>query len=35
LPEARDTVPGLRTVSFGDVGECPPKFAGNSLRVVA
>jgi hypothetical protein len=29
-------VPGLRTVSFGDMGECPDKKTGFAdLRVVA
>ncbi len=35
LAEARDSVPGLRTVGFGDVGDCPPKEASSGLRVVA
>ena len=34
LVEARGQVPGLRTVGFGDVGECPPVPSGN-LRIVA
>jgi len=34
LATARDKVPGLRTVSFGDADECPPTGAAN-LRVVA
>ena len=34
LAETRKTIPGLRTVGFGDVGECPPAAAAN-LRVVA
>lgn len=33
LVEARQHVPGLRTVAFGDVQECPPP--GATLRVVA
>jgi len=32
LVEARGQVPGLRTVGFGDVGECPPQLA--QLRAV-
>jgi hypothetical protein len=36
LAEARGRVPGLRTVSFGDMGECPDKKTGFAdLRVVA
>lgn len=35
LVEARGKVPGLRTVSFGDVGECPPQSATSDLRIVA
>ena len=37
LVEARQFVPGLRTVSFGDVGDCPPDSAVSKpdLRVVA
>jgi hypothetical protein len=35
LVEARGKVPGLRTVSFGDGDECPPKTAFADLRVVA
>ena len=34
LAEAKQFVPGLRTVSFGDGDECP-KFAQADLRVVA
>ncbi|MEO7634799.1 MAG: hypothetical protein ABIS38_04010 [Sphingomicrobium sp.] len=34
LVEARASIPGLRTVSFGDNG-CPPKTAHADLRVVA
>ena len=34
--EAMGKVPGLRTVSFGDMGECPEqKTAFTELRVVA
>ena len=35
LAESRKTIPGLRTVSFGDQGECPPQQAQVDLRVVA
>jgi hypothetical protein len=36
LAEARDHVPGLRTVSFGDGTECPPRGGIQpDLRVVA
>lgn len=35
LREATQLVPGLRTVGFGDLGECPPKKAGLDLRIVA
>lgn len=36
LVEARQLVPGLRTVSFGDASECPPLPKGIAdLRVVA
>ena len=34
LAETRKSVPGLRTVAFGDENPCPPA-AGTSLRVVA
>lgn len=34
LVEARKTIPGLRTVAWGDQYECPPAGAAN-LRVVA
>ena len=34
LAETRKSIPGLRTVGFGDVGDCPPK-ASAGLRVVA
>ncbi len=34
LAESRKSIPGLRTVSFGD-NECPPKQAFADLRVVA
>jgi hypothetical protein len=36
LAETQKTIPGLRTVAFGDEGECPPtKVATTPLRVVA
>jgi len=35
LVETRKTIPGLRTVGFGDEGECPPKTATTHLHVVA
>ena len=35
LVETRKTIPGLRTVGFGDLGECPPQEASTHLRVVA
>ena len=35
LVEARDSIPGLRTVSWGDGQACPPKTATSPLRVVA
>jgi hypothetical protein len=35
LVEAKDKVPGLRTVGFGDGTDCPPKTAFGDLRVVA
>ena len=35
LVETRKTIPGLRTVGFGDVGECPPKASATELRIVA
>jgi hypothetical protein len=35
LAEAKGKVPGLRTVGFGDEGECPPPGAQVELRVVA
>lgn len=34
LREAKQFIPGLRTVSFGDE-ECPPKVAQADLRIVA
>ncbi|HEX8842590.1 MAG TPA: hypothetical protein VF757_09855 [Sphingomicrobium sp.] len=35
LAEAKQKVPGLRTVGWGDVDQCPPKTATAPLRVVA
>ena len=35
LAEAKQFVPGLRTVSFGEGDECPPKVASSDLRIVA
>ncbi|GAA4034543.1 hypothetical protein GCM10022281_13350 [Sphingomonas rosea] len=35
LVEAKQRVPGLRTVAFGDGVECPPPGALGPLRVVA
>lgn len=35
LAGAKDRVPGLRTVSFGEGDECPPKEGANPLRIVA
>lgn len=35
LVEVTNHVPGLRTVGFGDFGECPPAAARADLRVVA
>jgi hypothetical protein len=32
---AKGKVPGLRTVAFGDEGQCPPPSAQVDLRVVA
>lgn len=34
LAETRHSIPGLRTVGFGDLGDCPPTKAAD-LRVVA
>ena len=34
LAETKKTIPGLRTVSFGDEGDCP-KTAQADLRIVA
>lgn len=35
LVDAKQFVPGLRTVSWGDGQECPPQAGANHLRVVA
>ena len=35
LAAAKQLVPGLRTVAFGDVDDCPPAAAASPLRVVA
>ena len=35
LAETRKTIPGLRTVSWGDAEECPPSSGFGDLRVVA
>ena len=36
LVDAKQFIPGLRTVGFGDVSECPPPPKGSvDLRVVA
>lgn len=35
LVDAKQSVPGLRTVAFGDGDECPPQTARAGLRVVA
>ena len=35
LRDAKQLVPGLRTVSWGDGEECPPKVAKTDLRIVA
>jgi hypothetical protein len=35
LAETKKTIPGLRTVGFGDQGDCPQKIAHVDLRVVA
>jgi len=35
LVETRKTIPGLRTVGFGDLGDCPPPGGFGELRVVA
>ena len=35
LVETRKTIPGLRTVGFGDGTDCPPPGGYGDLRVVA
>lgn len=35
LAEAKQKVPGLRTVSWGDGDDCPPASARTDLRIVA
>ena len=35
LADAKTKVPGLRTVGFGDEGQCPPPSAQVDLRIVA
>jgi hypothetical protein len=35
LAEAKGRVPGLRTVGWGDDGDCPPATAVSALRAVA
>ena len=35
LKETTQLVPGLRTVGFGDMQECPPQAAKADLRIVA
>ena len=35
LVDAKQFVPGLRAVSFGEGHECPPKTATADLRIVA
>jgi hypothetical protein len=35
LVETRQTIPGLRTVAFGDGDECPKASASAELRIVA
>ena len=35
LRDAKQFVPGLRTVSWGDGTECPPAAAKTDLRIVA
>ena len=34
LVEAKEKVPGLRTVALGDDGDCPPKATAARLHVV-
>jgi len=35
LAQAKQKVPGLRTVSWGDGDDCPPASARTDLRIVA
>ena len=35
LVEAKAFVPGLRTVSYGDLGDCPETKGAGGLRIVA
>ena len=35
LAEAKQTIPGLRTVGFGDEGPCPKTAGSADLRIVA
>jgi hypothetical protein len=35
LAETKKTIPGLRTVGFGDEGDCPDKTGFADLRIVA
>jgi len=35
LAETKQTIPGLRTVAFGDADDCPPSSGFADLRVVA
>jgi hypothetical protein len=35
LADAKASVPGLRTVSWGDGEDCPPNTASADLRIVA
>lgn len=35
LVEAKQQIPGLRTVAWGDGDECPPAQGANPLRIVA
>lgn len=35
LVDAKQFIPGLRTVSWGDGEECPPEIAKADLRIVA
>jgi hypothetical protein len=35
LAEVKGTIPGVRTVSIGDAGDCPPASGRADLRIVA